>query len=150
MIRRPSILVSASIALLAVPSGVTSFDGLPFKSIPEACAVAVLVPLVFSAAQRRLLNRALAARPAWISLLFLGAALFAISCKAFLATARPPGFFGCYQSTLSPPPEGTCERSFDNPFFRFATRVDKTIDFRPENWDLSFVNSLRFNFLPTT
>ena len=151
MLRRPSILISAWIALLAVPAGITTFDGLPFSSIPEACAVAVLVPLVFTAAQRRLLVRAVAARPAWLSLLIIGAVLFAVACKAILATARPAGFLGCYQSRLSAPPAGTCERSFDNPFFRFAaTRVDATIDFRPENWDLSFVNSLRFNFLPTT
>src|SRR5207253_2146230 len=39
----------------------------------------------------------------------------------------------------------------ENPWFRFeATRIDPAIDFTPANWNLSFVNSLRFNFVPTT
>ena len=45
-------------------------------------------------------------------------------------------------------PQG-CERSYENPFFRYgATRLDPAIDFGPDDWNLSFINSLRFNYYP--
>jgi hypothetical protein len=40
-----------------------------------------------------------------------------------------------------------CERSYENPFARFgATRVDSQIDFAPSNWDLTFINSSRYDY----
>ena len=51
------------------------------------------------------------------------------------------------RTPLDSPPAGACERSWENPFFRFAaTRLDRAVDFAPGRWNLSFVNSLRFNF----
>jgi hypothetical protein len=147
-LKRSSILLLLWIAILTTPAAVTWFDGLPFNSLPEAFALAVLLPLVLSAANRRLLGRIIA-KSSWVSMALIGTVLFAASLKAILATARPAGFAACYESTLTPPPAGRCERSFDNPFFRFdATRIDRVIDFGPANWDLSFVNSVRFNFYP--
>lgn len=77
------------------------------------------------------------------------AVLVGIALKLILAASPPAGYVACYQSTLTPPPAGQCERSFENPFVRFdATRVDAVLDFGPATWDLSFFNSQRFNFYP--
>jgi hypothetical protein len=148
IMRRSSILLIFWIAILTAPAAVTWFDGLPFNSLPEALALAALLPLVLSAAHRRLVDRAVA-KSTWIAAALVGATLFAASLKATAAAARPAGFSACYETTLTPPPAGKCERSFDNPFFRFdATRIDRVIDFGPADWNLAFVNSLRFNLYP--
>src|SRR4051794_3967544 len=107
------------------------------------------MPLAFSSAHRRLLDRWFrrSSRALWLAV--VGTTVCAGALKAQLATARPAGFLACYQSTVAAPPAGPCERSFENPLFRFdATRIDPVIDFSLTNWDLSFVNSLRFNFYP--
>jgi len=146
--RRSSVLLVFWSAILTTPAAVTWFDGLPFNSLPEACALAVLLPLVFSTAHRRLLDRAIVRSP-WIFAALIGTVLVAASLKAILLTARPAGYAACYEATMAPPPAGRCERSFSNPFFRFdATRIDPVIDFGPADWDLPFVNSLRFNLYP--
>ena len=146
--RRASVLLLLWSAILTAPAAVTWFDGLPFNSLAEACALAVLLPLVCSTAHRRLLDRAIG-RSFWMSAALAGTVLFAASLKAILVTARPAGYAACYEATLAPPPAGRCERSFNNPFFRFdATRIDPALDFGPADWDLSFVNSLRFNLYP--
>lgn len=138
-------------AVLAVPAAVTRVDGLPFSSLPEAFALAVLVPITLSAAHRRLLRRVVARRSRAARVVLVATIVCAGALKGALATVRPPGFQACYATPLAPPPAGTCERSFENPFFRFdATRIDPAIDFTPANLNLSFVNSLRFNFPPTT
>ena len=136
------------IGVLAAPSTLTDFDGLPFSSLAEALAVAAVLPLALSAALRRVLSRTLSKCPAWIWLALLGAVIGCGVLKLILAPLRPAGFIACYESTLTAPPAGQCERSFENPLFRFgATRVDRVIDFGPQDWNLSFFNSLRFNFL---
>ena len=146
--RRSSLLLLLWAGVLAAPATVTRFDGVPFSTVSEAFAVALLIPLAFSASQRRLVDRIVAGSPQRLAALF-ALVLFAGALKAALATVRPPGFTACYQSTLAPPPAGQCERAFDNPFFRFeATRIDPVLDFVPSGWHLAFVNSLRFNFYP--
>jgi len=146
--RRSSVLLLFWLAILTTPAAVTWFDGLPFNSLPEAFSLAALLPLVVSTAHRRLLDRAIV-RCSWVSAAVIGTVLFAASLKAVLLTARPAGYAACYEATMAPPPAGKCERSFNNPFFRFdATRIDPVIDFGPADWDLPFVNSLRFNFYP--
>jgi hypothetical protein len=147
--RRSSSLLVSLVAVLLIPSTATRFDGLPLSSIPEAFALAVLLPLIVSTAHRRLLNRTLTRCPSRVWLALLGTVLAGGALKLALAPARPAGFLACYESTLMPPPAGRCERSFENPFFRYdATRIDPAIDFGPDDWDLSFLNSLRFNFYP--
>jgi len=134
--------------VLAAPSTLTRFDGLPFSSPLEALAIVVVLPLALSAAVRRLVCRTLATCPAGVRLALLAAVLGCGVLKLALAPARPAGFLACYESTLTPPPAGPCERSFENPLFRFdATRIDRVVDFGPQDWNLSFFNSLRFNFL---
>src|SRR4051812_23452165 len=146
--RRSSVLLLLWAVVLALPGAVTRFDGIPFNTLTEAIVVALLLPVACSTALRRLIDRVVA-RTSWLRPALFAMVLLAGAAKATLATARPPGFAGCYESTLSPPPAGRCERSFDNPFFRFdATRIDPVIDFRPQDWNLSFINSLRFNFYP--
>ena len=148
MTRRSFLFLLLWAAVLAAPAAVTRFDGLPFSSFPEAIVVGLFLPFAWSASQRRLLDRMLARSPRLFAALF-AMAIIAAGLKAALAPARPMGFTACYQSPLSAPPAGRCERVFDNPFFRFdATRIDPVLDFGPSDWDLSFVNSLRFNFYP--
>jgi hypothetical protein len=144
-----SILLCFWVALLAVPSTrYTQFDGLPFSSAVEALTLALTLPLVLSGTCRRLLRRGLHRSPRWVTAILFCALAGGLALKGFLLTTRAPGFVACYQSTVSDPPAGTCERSFENPLFRFSsTRVDGALDFGPEDWNLSFFNSLRFNFL---
>jgi hypothetical protein len=146
-----SLLLIVWFGILAAPATVTRFDGLPFSSLPEVFALAVLVPIVFSAAHRRLFRHLVARQSRRARFVLVATLVCAGALKATLTTVRPPGFQACYETPLTPPPAGKCERSFDNPFFRVdATRIDPAIDFTPANWNLSFVNSLRFNFFPTT
>lgn len=137
-------------ALLALPSSnLQRFDGLPLGSWPEFLALALLVPLVASRAVRRLHRRALQPRRV-LRYVLLGGACLGLGAKlALLLSGTHQGFLACYRTPLGPPPAGRCERSWENPFVRFAvTRLDPVIDFGPENLDLSFFNSLRFNFYP--
>jgi hypothetical protein len=136
-------------ALLLLPSAnLHRFDGLPLGSLPEAAALALLVPLLVSRALRRLLARLLGAWPAALrrGLLWAGAAALGAKLLLLVGGAHA-GFLACYSTPLSAPPAGPCERAFENPFFRFGvTRLDPVVDFGPETWDLSFVNSSRFNY----
>jgi len=108
--KRTVLLLTLWFAVLAVPASVTRFDGLPFSSLPEAFALAVLVPVVFSAAHRRLFRRMVARRSRGIRLALLATLVCAGALKATLATVRPPGFQACYETPLTPPPVGKCER----------------------------------------
>jgi hypothetical protein len=137
--------------VLLVPSvNAHRFDGLPLSSVPEAGLLALLLPFLVSPTHRRALRRWLGRRPPALRRGLVAGALLALGLKlVLLGAGAPVGFTGCYRSTLTPPPGGPCERSFENPFFRFgATRVDRRLDFGPGDWDLSFFNSNRFNFYP--
>src|SRR5262245_57477981 len=122
----------AGILVLPSPPG-HFFDGLPLSSGPEAVALALSLPLVFSRAIRCLASRWLGRRPR-ARLALLGVVLLALSLKVILlAAGSPAGFLACYRSTLAPPPAGACERSFENPFSLFAaTRVDRRLNFGPD------------------
>ena len=64
-----------------------------------------------------------------------------------LASGTFEGYLACYRSTLSDPPAGTCEKSYENPFARFdVTRIDRDLTFDEREWNLTFFNSHRFNF----
>ncbi len=146
-----SILLGLWAAILVLPSAPRHlFDGLPLSSAPEAVALALFLPLALSRTHRRLAGRWLWRRPAPVRLALLGVVVVALALKiTLLGAGFPSEFLACYRSTLNPPPAGACERSFENPFFRFtATRVDRRIDFGPDDWNLSFFNSNRFNFYP--
>src|SRR5262249_47243868 len=83
------------------------------------------------------------------ALLAVGVAALALKLS-LLASGTYTGFLACYRSPLSAPPSDPCERSFENPFFRFGvTRIDPAINFGERDWDLGFLNARRFNFYPT-
>jgi hypothetical protein len=147
---RPGFLLILWTAVLALPSApVTYFDGLALSSVPEVVALAALLPLVLSTALRRALAQGVGRWPGSFGVALVAMTLVALTLKLALLAAPPVGFRACYESTLTPPPAGDCERSFENPFFRFgATRIDSRLDFDRETWKLSFFNSLRFNFDP--
>jgi hypothetical protein len=63
-----------------------------------------------------------------------------------LASGTHDGFLACYRSPLEAPVAGPCERSFENPFFRFSvTRLDRFIGFDEHDWDLGFLNTVRYD-----
>ena len=136
-------------ALLLLPSSpLQRFDGLPLGSVPEFTALALLLPLLASRVVRRVHRRAFGRGGPRLRRALFGAGLLALGLKLVLLGAGVhESFLACYRTPLGPPPAGACERSWENPFFRFAaTRLDRAVDFAPGRWNLSFVNSLRFNF----
>lgn len=148
----PGVLLLLFSLILIVPSaGVHLFSGLPLSTPAEFLTTILLVPLVLSRGLRRLYGRLLGRGGTLPRRILLYGGLLGLGIKAvLLAGATPAGFLACYRSPVAPPVSGSCERSYENPFFRFgATRVDRTIDFGAEDWNLSFINSRRFNFFPT-
>jgi hypothetical protein len=147
----------AFLLLLIVPSArLHVFDGLPLSGLPELAAFFLIVPLFASGALRRLYARPLhwqrgasaprTPRPT----LFAAALLLAIAAKLLLlAAGERSGFAACYQTAIPERASDACERSYENLFFREGvTRIDETISFDPVTWNLSFVNSLKFNYYP--
>ena len=146
-------LLVGFLVLLFLPSaGPHVFDGLPVSGLPEFAAFFLIVPLYVSSALRRvyarlLLTRRRAARPTFVAI--TAVLTLAIAAKLLLLAAGDrSGFAACYQPALAADPAShACERSYENPFFRGGvTRIDDTISFDAATWNLSFFNSLRFNF----
>ncbi len=143
----------AILFLLLLPSArLHVFNGLPVSGLAEFAAFFLIVPLYASGALRRVyaepLRPAGSLRPA----LFAAILLLAIGAKLILLAAGAgdrSGFAACYQSAIPQNASPTCERSYENPFFRGGvTRIDDTINFDPTTWNLSFFNALRFNYYP--
>ena len=146
-------MVRVDLLLLAILLGLPSanyqiFDGLPLSSWPEFVGLALLIPFLMSRALRRLYARWTRRWPHGLRVGLLAAAATAVALKVvLLASGGHAGFLACYRSPLQAPPTGPCERSFENPFYRFAvTRIDPAISFREHEWDLGFLNTQRFNF----
>ncbi len=131
----------------AVPAhGVTWLAGAPASSIVGLATVLVAALL--------LLGNPPLPRPR--VLVWLAAA--ALLAKLVLVGAPPAGFEGCYQITTKPLarlPYFRCERSYEDPFAHGRTRVDPAIafsswgdkpGFQHSNWQLSAVNSDRYDF----
>jgi hypothetical protein len=137
--------------LLLLPSAnYQVFDGVPWSRLPEFVGFALLVPFAVSRPLRRLHGRLLHRLPPAARRLLLALGLCALAGKlVLLASGTHAGFLACYRSPAAAPPAGGCERSYENPLFRFGTsRIDTRLDFEPATWDLSFLNSLRFNYYP--
>ena len=123
-------------------------SGLPLSSLPELLSALALLPLICSRWLRRhwayRVPMLLSGRITIIAgLLCLGL----ISKRVLLMSGTYQGFPACYRAMGHEAPVGLCEKSYDNPLARFtATRVDEVIDFGPSEWNLSFMNSLRFNY----
>jgi hypothetical protein len=155
-IYRPMVIWPLPLAflfLLLLPSArLHVFDGLPVSGLAEFAAFFLILPLCVSRALRRVYARPLQSRRGARGMTPVAAALLlAIGAKLLLlAFGGQPGFAACYQSVLDPNQASpSCERSYENLFFRGGmTRIDDTIAFDPATWNLSFFNSLRFNFFP--
>ena len=141
----------AVLALLGSPSANhQTFDGIPFSCPQEFIAVFLLLPFLASSRLRRLARHALG-RVHRLGALAIGAlAVAGVTIKLVLIGAGThAGFSACYQPAVPDVPAQGCERSYENPFSRYgATRLDPIIDFGLDDWNLSFVNSLRFNYYP--
>jgi hypothetical protein len=135
--------------LLFAPSGgYHAFNGLPLSTGPEFGLLLLILPFLVWTGLRRLWYRFLC-RLSTQALPLLGVAvMLALGVKGLLYFSETrQGFPACYHSLDESPVAGICEKSYANPWHRFGvTRVDHTIDFGPSDWNLSFMNSLRFNY----
>lgn len=136
-----------ALLLLAPSANYQVFDGLPLSRGPEFVGLALLIPLLLSRALRRLHARWTGRWPRALRIVAVTAGVGALGAKLLLlASGTHQGFLACYRTPLEAPTTGPCERSFENPFFRFGvTRVDREIRFDQDYWDLGFLNSLRFD-----
>lgn len=145
----------ALLVLLLFPSAnYQLFDGFPLSRLPEFGAFFLIVPFLIWGDLRQRLGGCLARwhlRPAYM----WGGLLLAFSIKvALLFSGTYQGFLGCYRSPAVPVasyrgPTVTlpCEHSYENPFVRFGmTRVDAQIHFAPNDWNLAFINSARYDY----
>ena len=148
-------LLLGFLLLLLLPSaGPHVFDGLPLSGLAEFAAFFLIVPLMVSGALRRAYVRLLPSpsrRGKTRSIFVTATAVLTLAIAAkllLLAAGDRSGFAACYQPTLTADPASrACERSYENLFFRGGvTRIDDTISFDAATWNLSFFNSLRFNF----
>jgi hypothetical protein len=166
----PRWVPAAVLAILAIPAtNLTLFDGVPFSSPPELCVLVLGLGVLLD---RGLRGRyaGLLSRGQHTCTALATALLVALAAKVALAVAgSSAGFSGCYWSPLAPGQR--CAISYSNPLsLSSATRIDRKIDFGPteqnaavasapagstrlgredlsgSNWDLVFVNDVRFNF----
>lgn len=139
--------------LLVLPSAnYQVFSGIPWNTAAQSAALAVSLPWLCSRRVRRAYRAATPGRGG-----LLGRRMVWIACGAgivgklvLFSFGGYEGFRGNYRSPAAAPVSGAWEKSYTNPLFRFgATRIDRVLDFEPGNWNLSFFNSLRFNFHPS-
>jgi hypothetical protein len=152
---RHPIPYSVLLLVLLFPSAnLAVWDGIPLDRLAEFGALFCILPFLFWSDLRRTQADVLARLkiPGWILWGFL---LLSLAAKGILlGSGESAGFAGCYRSPVvpvehfhGPIPTGECERSYANPFFHLGvTRLDQTIDFGDEDWNLSFFNSGRFDF----
>jgi hypothetical protein len=136
-----------ALVLLVPSANYQVFDGLPLSRGAEFVALALLVPLLLSRALRRHQARRIGRWPRAVQTLVVTVGVAVLAVKLLLlASGTHQGFLACYRTPLDPPTTGACERSFENPFFRFAvTRIDRDIRFDQHDWNLGFLNTIRFD-----
>ncbi len=141
--------------ILCFPSAnLQAFDGLPLSRLFEFAALALLVPfLIFPGLRKAQIEfwKRLKIRPffLWITL----AAILLLK-GILLASGAHTGFSACYRSPAEPTsitheslPSSKCERSYENLWNRFSTtRLDSSIWFTPDTWNLVFLNTNRYNY----
>ena len=145
----PGLILTLFAAAVLVPSAnYLIFSGLPMDSPLEFTALILLMPLILSRRLRRLFSIALLGLGHTFRMVLLACILLVLIAKLILmASGTYEGYLACYRSTLSDPPAGRCEKSYENPFAHFeVTRIDRNIRFDEREWNLSFFNSHRFNF----
>ena len=144
-----TLLLALLMALLLMPSAnYHQFSGLPLNSLPEFLGLVALFPVIIWPWLRAQWRSAISSRPPWQVAIATAVLCGGVLAKGvMLADGGYEGFPACYRSVDHDPPSGLCEKSYDNPLGRFtATRIDRTLDFGPPDWNLSFFNSLRFNY----
>ena len=131
--------------VILVPSAdLAMFSGVPLSGLAEGILLVLYLPLLFHRQFQGWLEKKIYFK--WKIILVVNILVLGLKVILF-ASNEYQGFAGCYRTTVSPPPNGQCELSYENPLFRFdATRIDRTIDFPAGHWDLSFINANRFNF----
>jgi len=170
LLRSSALALVLLLAAVVLPTtNVAHLDGVPLSSLLEVTLALLAATTLLSAGLRCRYGRLLDHRRGAVRWIVLIAAVGALVAKgALLATGSFEGFAGCYSSPVAK--GATCESSFANPLsLHGATRVDTEINFGPRrpstadavayplrdvqvghlaqsNWDLGFVNSLRFNF----
>lgn len=144
------LLVLFTLLLLVPSANYLIFSGLPLSALPEYLALVILLPLIFSRGLRRIYYHFLRGRWRLYGRVLILGGLIALAAKVVLLSVGTfEGFLACYTTPLGPPAVGECEKSYDYPFFRFdVTRIDQTIEFDGDDWNLSFFNSNRFNYYP--
>ena len=147
-VRHRALLPLLLLVAVAVPApALAVLDGIPFTGAAEAlCLLVVAAAVVVRPPSSRWTRAAL--------VLGLGGLLL----KLALLLVPGQGFTSCYVILVGDR-DLTCERSYDSPWQRDATRQDPVIDFgkrvrtgeppfgmSDSNWHLGAVNSLEFNF----
>src|SRR5262245_57281001 len=120
---RAAIILSVSLLtlfglLLLLPSAnVHRLAGFPLSRLSEFLGLILLAPFLISPSLRRLYGVLLHGAPALARRAVLGAAVAAVALKLLLvASGTHAGFLACYRSSVAPPPVGSFERSYENPF----------------------------------
>lgn len=142
--RLGAVVLVAVFAAVPTPS-FSWLDGLPIDRPAELVLFVLIAALIGSAAARHAAFEALGSAGEHA---IAGAATIGIALKLLLvAHGGQAGFMACYHGGTAPA-AGRCDRSFDNPFDRFAaTRLDPRIQFEGDSWRLGLLNSLRFDAL---
>jgi hypothetical protein len=149
-----------ALGLVAPSTHASIFDGIPLNSRSEVVGLVVLLccAVVFKA-HRSLQQVLKRKRAGYLALLGVLIALIPLRFVAFAHSDESGRFRACYQPTNEWSAGSQCEPSFENFARSNATRFDSVIDFgeREEspsgtivtsNWNLGFVNDLRFNVYP--
>jgi hypothetical protein len=148
-------LFLAFILVLCVPSSnLQLFDGLPFSRLIEFAVLGSAVPFLFFPELRKRQAEFRARwkiRSAYLWILLAAVLVFKI---ALIASGRHSGYAGCYRSPAAPTeithedlPAAECEHSYEDLFgLSGATRLDDSIWFGQDGWNLVFLNTSRYNY----
>lgn len=144
-----------------VPSShVALLDGIPLNGLTEVVLFCVLlICTLFLKAHRTIFDLLSDHRALRRGLLAILIVVIPLRLVLFAATDDSGVFRGCYRPANEWSHSGDCEASYENFGRTSATRFDSVIDFgeRSEpltgvitntNWNLGFVNDLRFNVYP--
>jgi hypothetical protein len=141
--------------VLAFPSSnVQQFNGLPFSSWSEFLALALLVPFFIFKPLRVSVSDGFRKLRIPFAIFWVACTIALLLKILLLVTGPRDGFSGCYRSPAVwkesaqnfPAPAG-CERSYEDLFgLSGGTRLDRTISFGKDGWNLVFLNTSRYDY----
>ena len=142
------LLVLLTALLLLPSSNLHIFSGLPLDSLAEYVGFLALLPLITWPWLRNQWRDTVTGWPKHRLVIVMTLLSIGLTGKvALLSSGNYHGFAACYRSAHEAPRRGACENSYEDPFNRLAvTRIDPTLDFGPDDWNLSFMNDRRFNY----